>query len=100
MQQDSFSQFIEALLAEQGAGTLPKEIVQEMRTELTGQLQEFLLTKLVAQLTEEQRTALQQKVSLGAPTGELLQFFQKTFGDDYDNVIGGILASFRAAYID
>ena len=99
MQHDAFTQFIEALLHEQGAATLPAPVVQEMRTELTERLQDFLMAKLVAQLNDTQRDALQDLLKKGAPNNDLALFFQHTLADRYTEIVTGILASFRALYI-
>lgn len=99
MNHDPFSQFIEALLQEQGVTQLPPAVAQEMRTEVTERLQEFVTAKLVERLSVEQRNQLQQQVQLGARNEEIATFFQKALGTAYAETVTGILASFRALYV-
>lgn len=91
--------FVEGLIIDKGLGDLDDETKEEIRTELTSKVEEFLTQSLVNALSDSAVDEIDEKIESGAATQENIIEMIEEAGIDSGQVITDALIKFREIYL-
>lgn len=90
--------FIETLIEQRGYADAPEETLAELRKDIRSRLDEFLVTRIVSQLSNDE-VALFEKLIDEGKSSEQLRAFASEHIADYQTFITGTLLTFQDAYL-
>lgn len=96
--QYTLDEFIETLIREKNYQTLTTAMHDELKKDLLDRVQDFLIAKTIARLTDEQANELSALLDTN-PEGTTLQQFIAKCIPDAETFIGETLFKFRQTYL-
>lgn len=98
MKKVTIDSFLDKLIAESGYREATQDIKDELRKDLKLKLDEFIVTRTVAEFSEKDLDAFEKLLEKNGSPEELKQFSMEHI-PDYQSFITSTLLTFRQAYL-
>jgi len=90
--------FIDRLLEDKQFKDLEPDVLTQLKSDLSGRLENHINAALLAELNEEQTEEMRKMMDAGAGTEELHNFFKDNVAD-IDAIVAATLIKFRSSYL-